>query len=386
MHSFSRNIWNPRFGGAGDLELGVDSAEPFLPWPSARRYSRWRPETIQLDHIPPVIKSGNGNIFWADEQCTRRVGLTSTEARLFLRLLQVDEPEDWNYADYKEMFDNFGKEQLLLEQLMRDLPWWKLGSRKQKKIWEARVEWLARMSEPRPWLLFLMARRKRIIKQATDRVLEGLRKKSEARSLAGFQMQTVGPEQPSPGRPKSSDHTLVVNDTSKSLDPLVNYDPRNRSEPYELSLDMSEAGHAAETTPISTASKLKSVASRIQQSLKTGRRGEHIHEEHSSPLPGGTRKPWEATRQDIKYQVEKLMPKPTPYIVIGWFSAVSSNPIEQIIQFDKEEKLFLVLRQGERDVRGWREYFSLKGLQGFGLYKVWPSHFLFLSNNLPSIV
>ena len=373
MPSFSRSIWNPRFSGAGDLELDLEAGDPLLPWPSARRHSRWIPEPICFEGIPPIIKSNHGNIFWADEQCTRRVGLTSTEARLFLRLLQVDEPEAWNYADYKVMFDNFGREQLRLEQLTRELSWWKIGSHRQKKIWEARIEWLARMSEPRPWLLFLMARRRRILKQATGRVLEGLRKKSEARAMAGLRMQSVGSEQPTSGGEKGSVDPLIINETTKPSKALVEVQQLKILQEFEPPLETHASKHAADTLA-STASKLKSAASRIQVGLKAGYLGGYKHQEHSPPFPGPTRKPWEATRQDIRHQVEKLMPKPTPYIVIGWFRRSANDPTERTIQFARPEQLFHVLRNGERDLRGWRGYFSLKALQGFGLYKVTTVH------------
>jgi hypothetical protein len=81
-------------------------------------------------------------------------------------------------------------------------------------------------------------------------------------------------------------------------------------------------------------------------------------------------KPFEATREDIKRQVENIMPKCTPYIVIGWFHRSAADPNERILQFDQPEHLFISLRKGESQVRGYREYLSLKSLQGFGLYKV----------------
>ena len=66
------------------------------------------------------------------------------------------------------------------------------------------------------------------------------------------------------------------------------------------------------------------------------------------------------------------MPETQPYIVIGWFLRSASDPKERILQFEREEQLFHILRQGEGDVRGWRRFISLKSLQGFGLYKVRP--------------
>jgi hypothetical protein len=355
MASFPRNPWNPRFGSTGDPGLDLERGDPLLPWPSARRYSRWNQEPIQLDEIPPIIKSANGNIFWADEQCTRRVGLTSTEARLFLQLLQVDEPENWNYADYKEMFDNFGREKDRLEQLMRDLPWWKVGSRKQKKIWEARTEWLGRMREPRPLLLFLMARRKRILKQATERVLTGLRKKSEARS----RMQSLVSEK-SPSAIGNSSTELF----GKSSDPFGEAPQRQRADTLEIPPEIIDPIEIVDIKP-STTSKLKSAVSFIHQGLGGGH-----HDNPATSSPETVRRPWEATREDIKRQVEKLMPVQSSYIVVGWFRRYESDPNERILQFDHPEQLFSIIRKGEREVRGWRGYLSLKSLQGFGLYKV----------------
>lgn len=157
------------------VDLIFEAEEPLLPRSgqasskSVRRLRRSL-EVIELDDIPPIIKSANGNIFWADEQCTRRVGLTSTEARLFLKLLQTDEPENCNYNEYKQMFDDFGLEQKRLQDLVKSLPWWKWTTWRQKAIWNARIDWLKRMEEPRLWLLYLMARRKRILKKASVRV------------------------------------------------------------------------------------------------------------------------------------------------------------------------------------------------------------------------
>ncbi len=157
------------------VDLIFEAEEPLLP--KSRRTSsksirrlRRSLEIIELDDIPPIIKSANGNIFWADEQCTRRVGLTSTEARLFLKLLQTEEPENCNYDEYKQMFDDFGLEQRRLQDLVKSLPWWKWTTWRQKSIWKARIDWLKRMEEPRLWLLYLMARRKRILKKASIKV------------------------------------------------------------------------------------------------------------------------------------------------------------------------------------------------------------------------
>ena len=112
--------------------------------------------------------------------------------------------------------------------------------------------------------------------------------------------------------------------------------------------------------------RLGRFTSRLRDSLSASR---HRHSTHSDshPLPP---KRLQATREEIKVQVERIMPKPKPYIVIGWFHRAAGNPKERLLQFEKDEDFFVALRKGEYQVRGYREVFSLKGLRGFGLYKV----------------
>jgi len=107
---------------------------------------------------------------------------------------------------------------------------------------------------------------------------------------------------------------------------------------------------------------------RLRDSLSASRRrGSHSHSSNGR-CPIFT-KPFEATREDIKRQVEEIMPKFRPYIVIGWFSRSANDPKERILQFETPEQLFKALRHGESDLRGWRRFLSLKALRGFGLYK-----------------
>ncbi|KAF7895567.1 uncharacterized protein EAF01_009529 [Botrytis porri] len=127
-----------------------------------------------LGPVPAVIKSSNGNLFWADESCARRVGLTCNEARLFLQL----QSGNYNYSEYSPMFHAFGEEKKNLERKLRELKWWQVERRQE---WEKRVEWLRKMEEPRLWLLYLMARKRRILWVACRRVLDRLRYKREER-------------------------------------------------------------------------------------------------------------------------------------------------------------------------------------------------------------
>lgn len=342
---------------------GFDPSDPLLPQPggisprSARKMRRSL-EVIELDDIPPIIKSANGNIFWADEQCTRRVGLTSTEARLFLKLLQTDEPENLNYDEYKSMFDDFGREQRRLQELVNALPWYNIDSWGQRAIWEARIQWLRRMEEPRLWLLYLMARRKRILKTASTRILVRLKEKRRARMVAqespsrGRDTQPVSPV----GQP------IMLNDTTQTSQsliettvPILPPKPRNTAMIDEVS---------------QTSSSHLNLAERIRDSLSLSPLGKREHSRNSSKgrCPVFSER-WEATRGDIKKQVENIMGEQPSYIVVGWFLRSALHPQEKILQFENPEELFVALRKGERSLRGWRRFFSLKGLRGFGLYK-----------------
>lgn len=374
-------------------DLGpVEATELLLPRTDRDRSSnkssrrnRRSLEVIELDDIPPIIKSANGNIFWADEQCTRRVGLTSTEARLFLKLLQTDEPENYNYQDYKEMFDDFGAEQARLQELVKRLPWYKLDTYRQRGIWKARIEWLERMKEPRLWLLYLMARRRRILKQASVRVLARLHEKRRWKMGNGGMVERGRPPpDPVPPLPSRGNEELPGHMVPVMLSEATQTStPKETSPPPPLSRGKQQAGAADSTLPPPSRGKhqaatsdatqtsetrLGHFTSKLRDSLSASR---HRHSPRSSqgqcPI---FEKPFEATREDIKRQVEEIMPKSTPYIVVGWFHRSAGDPKERILQFEEPEQLFASMRKGEGQVRGYREYFSLKSLRGFGLYKV----------------
>ena len=334
-----------------DVDLDADANDPLLSKPrslrSTKSIRRSRNDVIQLDDIPPIIKSANGNIFWADEQCTRRVGLTSSEARLFLCLLQTDEPENYNYEEYKALFDDFGREQDRLQELVYSIAWWDFNSYRQKAIWEARIQWLERMKEPRLWLLFLMARRRRILKQAAMKVLARLREKRHNRVANGHQHQHQPVE--------SQTQPPMIHEAPQTLEPQF---------PATVPVMVSEESQTSETH-LSITHPRTSLSEILRSSFSSGR---HSHSSQSQ-IPVFDKR-IQATREDIKHQVIKLMPKQTPYLVIGWFSRSTSDPLELTLQFEDPARLFKSLRRGEKDIRGWRRMLSLKSLRGFGLYKV----------------
>ncbi|KAF8863555.1 hypothetical protein BDZ45DRAFT_103545 [Acephala macrosclerotiorum] len=326
-------------------------------------------EVIELDDIPPIIKSNNGNVFWADERCARRVGLTGTEARLFLKLLQTDEPETYNYDDFKAMFDDFGREQKRLEDLVHAVKWWNVRMYRQRAIWKARIDWLKRMDEPRLWLLYLMARRRRILKKATKKVLFRLREKRRDR-MALHESPARG-RQPQPATQQENlqpARNIMINDETQTSSELQLDIP---------TLPIKQGPRASFVSETSQTSDVKlGVIQRIRDSLSESRRADHSG---SGSRPGHSRSSHghcpvfedriEATRDHIKRQVEIIMPEQKPYIVIGWFVRTASDPNERIMQFDRPEELFRMIRKGEWNVRGYRRFLSLRGLRGFGLYK-----------------
>jgi hypothetical protein len=247
------------------------------------------------------------------------------------------------------------------------------------------------MKEPRLWLLYLMARRRRILKQATERVRARLMEKKELRMINGTNGHANGPqfngvvERDVPVRPaiamvnEESQTSEALIDTIRIQTKMVNEQNQTSEaliDPARIKTSMvSEQNQTSEALLNTT--RIKSSHQNIAERIRSSFGSSHGDSHSRSRPPTGHcpvfDKPFDATREDIKRQVERLMPKATPYIVIGWFRRSASDPMERILEFENERELFRALRIGERRVRGWREFFSLKSLKGFGLYKVRPS-------------
>ena len=341
-------------------DLTIDASESLLQKIESAsskptRHLRRSLEVIELDDIPPIIKSANGNIFWADEQCTRRVGLTSSEARLFYNLLKTDEDEleNWNYAEYKEMFQNFSLEQKRLQALVKDIGWWELSAegRRRKEVWQARIEWLERMKEPMLWLSYLIARRRRILVKAAGRCLVRLGEKSSAKTAK------EGDEKVLHAKVKTEGANM------QPAKPVMRRSDDSQTSEILRKMAVSESISAIISTPTTS----HSLTSHTPSSLNTSNQNNHSHSPQGQTTTFDKR--FQATRKDIKHQVELLMPKPQPYIVIGMFLRSASDPRERILQFDDPADLFKQLRHGQANLRSWRRIGSLKALRGFGLYK-----------------
>ncbi|KAI9055867.1 hypothetical protein LZ554_000805 [Drepanopeziza brunnea f. sp. 'monogermtubi'] len=318
-----------------------------------RRLRRSR-EVIALDDMPPIVKSADGKIFWADEQCTRRVDRTTTEARLLLKLLPTDEPESVNYAECKQMFDGFGREQKRLRDLVEGLSWWKWTTWRQKGIWKARIEWLKRMEESRSWLLYLMARRKRIPKQAPVKVLEALKEKRRVK------LATAPPRGRTPQQTVITSQPIMLKDITNRMpdtcpQPLLSQLIKRRYP--ELRIETSQ--NPEKDVNLAAKPRGSFIVSRNRDSRSRSSRGVF-------PVLGRS---FEATGEDIKRQVEMIIPRPRPYMEFGWFLHSTSDPKERIVQLNNPNQLFQVLRRGGSYVEEWGRSLSLKNLGGFGLYK-----------------
>ncbi|RDL39264.1 uncharacterized protein BP5553_03604 [Venustampulla echinocandica] len=329
-----------------DLDLDIHASHALLAKPaqsirsvqSRRDTQRNRQEVFELDGIPPIIKSANGNVFWADEQCTRRVGLTSTEARLLLGLLQTDEPEDYNYEEYKAMFEDFGREQQRLQQLVNSIHWWDFESYYQKGIWNARIDWLERMKGPRLWLLFLMARRRRILKQAAIRVMERLREKRIMREAGNGSLHHPSQSISISQLQGDTDQVPLTNDAVQASE--VQLRSMSLRSPPVMVCDVSQISE----NHLEISGNTPSVSEKLGSSFSSGHHSYSLHG-HSPVFD----KRFQATREHIKLQVELFMPKPMPYITIGWFSTATTDPKERVLQFNEPEDLFRALRKGENE-------------------------------------
>ena len=229
------------------------------------------------------------------------------------------------------------------------------------------------MKEPRLWLMYLMARRRRILKQATERVRARLMEKRELRMMNGTNGHANRPhvngvvERDVPVRPA----IVMVNEESQTSEALIDT-VRIKT---KMVNDQSQTSDALLNTTRPKSSH-HNIAERIRSSFGSSNRDSHSRSRPSTRQCPVFDKPFDATREDIKKQVERLMPTATPYIVLGWFRRSASDPMERILEFENERELFKALRVGERGVRGWREFFSLKSLKGFGLYKVRLGHII----------
>lgn len=58
------------------------------------------------------------------------------------------------------------------------------------------------------------------------------------------------------------------------------------------------------------------------------------------------------------------------YIVVGWFPGTLVEPIEACMWYFDEQEFLPLLKRQIAQLRGWRQFLSLKTVQAFGLYKV----------------
>ncbi|KAJ8062660.1 hypothetical protein OCU04_009182 [Sclerotinia nivalis] len=314
------------------------------------------PDKPSLGPIPPVIKSRNGNLFWADEACVRRVGLTLHEARLFLQL----QNGNYNYREYVEMFHSFGEEKKHLEERLRELQWWRV---ERKKVWEKRVEWLGRLEEPRLWLLYLMARRRRILLVACRKVLGRLREKRDARlkgQAMGMGME-MGEEEGRKLQRNSQAPTIACSMVSRGSQTSR----ENEIKPMKSCPMRSEGTQTGDLTPSESEPSSNITSHPISRPASKHSHHSHSHS-HTCPVFAH---PYSATSSSIQTLTSLLLPPQTPYLILGYFPTTSLDPHETYIPLPTPTTLFSSLHRAEHSLRGYRRFLSLKSLAGFGLYK-----------------
>ncbi|ESZ90068.1 hypothetical protein SBOR_9556 [Sclerotinia borealis F-4128] len=344
--------------------------------------SAYYPSQPNLGPVPAVIKSANGNLFWADESCVRRVGLTCHEARLFLQL----QLGNYNYGEYAEMFHAFGEEKKNLQERLEELPWWRV---ERKRVWEKRVEWLGRLEEPRLWLLYLMARRRRILWVACRKILGRLREKRdvrvkdlesrEVRSQRDWQVPTIKCPMVSTGSQTSdsmkpgtlrsysgvSEDTQTGDVASSLMEPTSNnISHLMPSDQPSSRPDISMSTHTHNSHPHSHSHSHKpSTSSPPRLSTQTTHTDSNPH---SCPI---FTRPFSATTTSIRLLTALLLPPPTPYLILGYFPTSTLDPHETYLPLSTPSSLFSSLHRAEHSLRGYRRFLSLKSLAGFGLYK-----------------
>ncbi|KAB8288214.1 hypothetical protein EYC80_010217 [Monilinia laxa] len=340
--------------------------------PSAHHVHASQPH---LGPVPPVIKSTNGNLFWADESCVRRVGLTCHEARLFLQL----QSGNYNYSEYAEMFHAFGDEKRNLERRLEELPWWRVERR---RVWEKRVQWLGRLEEPRLWLLYLMARRRRIILVACRKILGRLREKRGERGgiikdqVVGSQRDLQVPVTKGP-MVSAGSQTLGELDTKISGSCLMISEGTQTGyiAPSSTYPCPNITSHLIPYTPSSTRPEISastpshySGIHKPTTSINPPRLSNQTTSTTSHTCPVFVR-PFSATTASIQSLTALLFPPPVPYLILGYFPTSTLDPHETYLALRTPNSLFPSLHRAEHNLRGYRRFLSLKSLAGFGLYK-----------------
>ncbi len=202
-----------------------------------------------------------------------------------------------------------------------------------------------------------MARRRRILKTAAVRVIKRLKEKRRIRMAAA--------ESPLRGRnPQHNGQPIMLNDTTQTSESLIEV-TIPRQDKTIGTIMISEESQTSDTH-LNLGARIRDSLSLSPQGKRESHSGSHSSRGHCPVFSDRL----EATRGDIKKQVENIMGAQRLYIVIGWFRLSALHPEERILQFDEPADLFITLRRGEGDVRGWRRFFSLRGLRAFGLYKV----------------
>jgi hypothetical protein len=278
-----------------------------VPKETASRSSQPSLEPAELENAPLIIKSVVDSSLWAQERCSRRIGLTANEAHEVLSFLVT-------IRDMANALDHFNPGELIVigDQLIEA----------QKKIMSF-LDYLDSLNA-------IFDAVSNALKVVRSNGWWNLGSRSRVQFLATRRKQILD----------LMELSLLIMPLSNEF---VQIDPR---------MEMIQS-------PSATAN------------------------ENGSPLPSmeTTDKTENTKKTAWKVRVSELISKPLDgvnsiltlsqkeYLVVGWFSRGSTDPKEQILEFE-DTAMFKELRSTIRGIRGWHEYISLKSLSGFGLYTV----------------
>ncbi|KAI9644272.1 hypothetical protein NHQ30_007627 [Ciborinia camelliae] len=227
------------------------------------------------------------------------------------------------------MFHAFGEEKKNLERRLQELPWWRFERR---KVWRKRVEWLGRLEEPRLWLLFLMARRRRILSVACGRVLGRFREMRGEREREREREDREREERVERERVEMEMQTGEQDWISKrdSQVPTITYPPM-----------ISKASQTGEDIDHRSLNTYPQVSEGTQTQTQIG----------------------DVTSSFIERTAD-MGSHPGPCD-----DNFSLDPHETYLPLPTPSTLFPSLHRAEHRLRGYRRFLSLKSLAGFGLYK-----------------
>lgn len=174
---------------------------------------------------------------------------------------------------------------------------------------------------------------------------------------------------------------IIITTSNTGADPIVLFDP-NTEAPHDLNKVDSTASTLAadkgvswgetQTKAFSTVPEGKSQASSSKAATSTSVES-HSNSSTEASTSTTTLVNASAKRPEATLPAHSEGPSTKSiWIIIGWFPAEVSEPIETCVIVQDPGHFLPDLKAHITGLRGWRSVFSFKSVQGFGLYKCRP--------------